>query len=229
MNSKNPFRHLTRFEWCFWIACMAVIAVASFLSHGSPLSIAASLIGVTALIFIAKGMVLGQFLIVIFATLYGIVSIQNRLYGEMITYLFMSAPMAVFSILSWIRHPFKESHEVEVRRMTKKDFGVMLALAALVTTVFFFILRQLGAASLPVSTLSMATSFMAVFMTWKRSPYYALGYGLNDVVLIVLWILATVRNPDNFPMILCFSVFFFQDFYGFISWRRMEKRQKAAK
>jgi hypothetical protein len=60
-----------------------------------------------------------------------------------------------------------------------------------------------------------------------RNPYYAVAYGANDIVLIVLWILATVENPAYFPMIFCFVMFLVNDAYGFINWQRMKKRQQA--
>ena len=61
------------------------------------LTLLASLFGVTALIFIAKGYIIGQALVIIFALLYGVVSFKNEYYGEVITYVCMSAPMAVMS------------------------------------------------------------------------------------------------------------------------------------
>ena len=70
------------------------------------------------------------------------------------------------------------------------------------------------------------TSFLAVYLTFRRSPYFALAYAMNDVVLIVLWILASITDISYLSVVICFVVFFVNDMYGFISWKRMEKRQK---
>ena len=51
---------------------------------------------------------MGQILTVIFSILYAIASWQCRYYGEMITYLGMTMPIAVLSIVSWIRHPYEK-------------------------------------------------------------------------------------------------------------------------
>ena len=103
----------------------------------------------------------------------------------------------------------------------------MLTLTALTTAAFYFILRAMGNAALAVSTLSITTSFLASYLTAMRSPYYALAYASNDLVLIVLWVIAAISDVSSVPMVACFTMFFLNDMYGFINWRRMEKRQRA--
>lgn len=223
---RNPFKQLNRFEWTLW-AVSAIMVIAAFLipeKKDIP-SLIASLIGVTALIFVAKGMVLGQALTVAFAVGYGIVSWSQRYYGEMITYLCMSAPMAISAIVSWVKHPYKDSAEVQVGKLSKRTWLFLSLAAAIVTIAFYFILQALGTANLLVSTLSVTTSFFAASLTFLRSPYYALGYSTNDVVLIILWVCSAVSDLSYLPMVLCFVMFLLNDLYGFFNWKRMEKRQ----
>lgn len=227
MKSKNPFSELTRFELALWLTSVCVIIISAIFagSHDIPNTIA-SLIGVTALIFIAKGYVFGQVLVVIFSVFYGIISFHFCYYGEMITYLCMTAPIAIISIISWIRHPYKETNEVEVNIVTKKQIAVMIILAIITTIIFYFILSALNNANILFSTFSVTTSFIASYLSFLRSPYYALGYAVNDLVLIILWGLATMESTSYLPMLVCFAMFFFNDLYGFVSWRRMQQRQK---
>lgn len=223
---RNPFKQLNRFEWTLW-AVSAIMVIAAFLipeKKDIP-SLIASLIGVTALIFVAKGMVLGQALTVAFSVGYGIVSWSQKYYGEMITYLCMSAPMAISAIISWVKHPYKDSAEVQVGKLSKRTWLFLSLAAAIVTVAFYFILQALGTANLLVSTLSVTTSFFAASLTFLRSPYYALGYSANDVVLIILWVCSAVSDLSYLPMVLCFVMFLLNDLYGFFNWKRMEKRQ----
>ena len=224
---KKLFSLLSPFEWGLWSSSLVAVALSFLLSpERDVFSLATSAVGVTALIFVAKGHVAGQALTVVFAVLYGIVSFACRYYGEMITYLGMSAPAALFAMFSWLRHPYRGTAEVAVARMTAKKW-LFAALATLFATVsFYFILGALGAAELLVSTLSVATSFLASALTFLRSPLYACAYAANDVVLIVLWILALPTDPAALPMVICFAAFLANDIYGFINWRRMQKRQE---
>ena len=205
---------------------MLIVTISFFFSSTkNPVSLAASLVGVTALIFLAKGYVIGQILMVIFSALYGIVSYEMRYYGEMITYLGMSAPIAIISAISWFKNPYKNTKEVRVSSLTPKKLAVLIILTVAVTVAFYFVLETLGTASLIVSTISVATSFFAASLTVLRSPYFALGYSLNDIVLIILWSIATISDISNLPMLACFVVFFANDIYGFISWKKMQRRQ----
>ena len=225
---KNPLRvSLTRFEMGLWLASVAVIAgTYTDFQAGDALALIASLIGVTSLIFLARGHALGQVLMIVFSVMYGVIAVQSRYYGEAITYLGMTAPMALLALITWLRNPYQGSAEVAVRRLTGRQWLVMFILTLVVTAVFYFILRWMGNAALAVSTLSITTSFAAAFLTAMRSPYYALGYALNDIVLIVLWVMATLTDLSGVPMVACFTMFFLNDMYGFINWRRMEKRQQ---
>jgi len=224
------FKTLTKFEKGLWLTSLTIVLVSYLLSflfsgNGDLLNLVTSLIGVTALIFVAKGHVLAQLLTVVFSVFYGIISVLFAYYGEMITYLFMTTPMAIVAAIEWIKNPYKDTREVKVHKVTKKQLAVMWLSAVLVTVLFYFILKALNTANLFFSTVSITTSFVASYLTFLRSPYYAIGYSANDIVLIVLWILASVENISYLPMVACFIMFLFNDLYGFYNWRKMQKRQ----
>ena len=221
------FKSLSIFELCLWLFSVVTVT-ASFLIAGNfnPLTLIASLIGVTSLIFIAKGNVFGQVLMVIFGLVYSIISLQYCYYGEMITYLGMTAPIALMSAVSWYRHPYKNSSEVTVNSLNVLHRILLVVLTLLVTVIFYFILKVFDTPNLFFSTVSIATSFAASYLALMRSPVYAVAYAANDLVLIVLWILASIENTSYIPVIICFAIFFINDLYGFVSWRKMKKRQR---
>ena len=103
----------------------------------------------------------------------------------------------------------------------------MLFLTASVTVLFYFILRYFHTANLIPSTLSVTTSFIAVYLTFRRIPFFAVAYAANDILLIVLWTLASIEDIHYISVLICFVVFLVNDIYGFISWQRMKKRQSV--
>lgn len=226
---KSLLNYFTKGEVALWINSVILIIVSfAIFDRVNYLTLAASLIGVTSLIFNAKGNPLGQMLMVIFSVLYGIISFTFSYYGEMITYLGMTAPMAVFALISWLKNPYNGNRsEVAVNRLTKKEQILMTALTIVVTIIFYFILAAFHTANLLPSTVSVTTSFLAVYLTFRRSPYFAIAYAANDIVLIILWILATQSNLSYFSVVICFGMFFVNDIYGFINWTKMQKRQES--
>ena len=226
MKIKNPFSDLSRFEFILWLSSVIITLISYIISGtGDVLTVIASLIGVTALIFVAKGYVLGQVLTVVFAVFYGIISFFFKYYGEMITYLFMTAPIAIMSVISWIRHPYKGTKEVEVNSLTKNQIIWGGIFSVLITVIFYFVLSAIGNKNIFFSTISITTSFLACYLTFLRSPYYAIMYALNDIVLIVLWIMATIEKISYFPMVICFIMFLANDIYGYYNWNKIKRRQ----
>ena len=220
------FNELSLFEKGLWVvSVIAVLLSSAATGFGDPLSTIASLIGVTALIFVAKGYVIGQVLTIVFAFFYGFISFFFCYYGEMITYLGMSAPMAALATVEWLRNPYKGTKEVKIKKLTPLSAVLLFVSCALVTFAFYFILKAFGTASLVVSTFSVTTSYLASALTFLRSPYYALAYAANDIVLIVLWIIASLSDISCIPITVCFIMFFANDIYGFYNWKRMAENQ----
>lgn len=225
---KSIQNYFTKGELTLWCTSVAFIIVSFFLfDRSSFLTLAASLIGVTSLIFNAKGNPFGQFLAVIFSILYGIISFTFSYYGEMITYLGMTAPMAVFALISWLRNPYNgNKSEVKVNRLSAKELIFLIVLTAIVTYLFYYILAAFDTANLIPSTLSVTTSFLAVYLTFRRSAFYAIGYAANDIVLIILWTMAALSDRSYLSVVICFVMFLANDIYGFINWSQMQKRQE---
>ena len=219
--------YFSKLEIALWSSSVLLI-VGSFclFDRENVLTLIASLIGVTSLIFNAKGNPFGQVLMVVFSLLYGIISYSFAYYGEMITYLGMTMPMAVFALISWLRNPYKGNKaEVQVNTISKAETVWMWVGTALVTAVFYFILAHFHTANIIPSTLSVTTSFVAVYLTFRRSPLFALAYASNDLVLIVLWVLASIHDIRYISVVVCFVAFLVNDIYGYLNWQKMKVRQ----
>lgn len=229
MDKKKGLKnYFTQFEIALWTISVAIILVSFFAFDGQGyLGLASSLVGITSLIFCAKGNPLGQVLIIIFSVIYGIISYSFAYYGEMITYLGMTAPMAIIALIAWLKNPYKgKKSQVLINKTHAKDLLIILAITIVVTIVFYFILKAFNTANLFISTISIATSFYAVCLTYRRSVLYAVAYGLNDIVLIIMWIMATIEDIEYLSVVICFVVFLINDIYGFINWSRMKKAQQ---
>lgn len=224
----SKLNYFTKAERALWCGSAGLILISFFaFDRDGYLTLAASLIGVTSLIFNAKGNPAGQVLMLAFSLLYGLVSYTFAYYGEMISYLGMSAPMAAFALISWLKNPYKGNRaQVRIHRLCARELIVVLALAVPVTAAFYFILAHFNTTNLIPSTISITTSFIAVCLTALRSPFFALAYAANDVVLIVLWTLAVLCDVSYLSMLVCFVMFLVNDIYGYWSWTKMQKRQE---
>lgn len=214
-------------EIMLWFSSgMLIIVSFCIFDRENYLTLFASLLGVTSLIFNAKGNPFGQLLMVVFSLLYGIISFTFAYYGEMITYLGMTMPMAIFALVSWLKNPYNGNKaEVKVNTISKREALYMWIGTAIITILFYYILEYFNTANIVPSTISVTTSFIAVYLTFRRSPYFAIAYAANDIVLIVLWIYASMYDVRYISVAVCFVAFFVNDIYGYISWQKRKRRQ----
>ena len=221
---KNYF---SKAEIVIWsLSVLFIVGSFCLFDREKYLTLAAALIGVTSLIFNAKGNPFGQLLMVIFSLLYGVISYRFNYYGEMITYLGMTMPMAVFALISWLKNPYKgRRSEVKVNTISQKEILLMLVGTVAITALFYFVLDHFNTANIVPSTLSVTTSFIAAYLTFRRSPLFALAYASNDIVLIVLWVLASISDVRYLSVVVCFVAFLVNDIYGYICWQKMKIRQ----
>ncbi len=230
MKLKTTIQSLTLFERLLWFTSAFVITISFLFSGGNGLTLIASLLGVSALIFMARGYPLGQLLMALFSIVYALISWTYGYYGEMMIYLGKALPVSLVVMFAWLRHPFTNGNpEIEIRHVSLKKSLLIMALAPFVTALFYLILRAFNTPNLMISTLSITTSFVAASFMYLRSPYFALLFGLNDVVLITLWSLATIDDITYLPMVILFTTFLANDIYAYISWTRIQVRQGLLK
>ncbi len=201
---KKLYNYFSRAEIVLWCVSVLLIVLSfCIFDRESYLSLIASLIGVTSLIFNAKGNPIGQALMIVF-----------------------SLPMALFALISWLKNPYNGNKaEVKVNHIGKKEQLLMWFLTVVVTLLFYYILDYFNTANIIPSTLSVTTSFIAVYLTFRRCPAFALAYAANDLILILLWWLASLTEIRYISVVMCFVAFLFNDIYGYINWQRMKKRQ----
>ncbi len=230
MKVRNPFKNLTKFEWGLWIFSVAAITISFFAVQSTNyLSLVTSVLGVTSLIFAARGDAFALVLMIIFSSVYIFVSYTVGYYGEMLIYLCMQIPTSVFSLVCWLKNPSdKGNAEVKIGTVNKKRILLLIPLTICVVTAFYFILKHFNTANLIPSTISVATSFVALYLMSMRLPAYALAFIANDTVLIVLWSLACSESLNNIAMVVCFSIFLINDTYTFICWTKRKRAAKAA-
>ncbi len=223
---RDSFSPLERMLWCVSV-CAIMVAFCAF-DRQSYLTLAASLVGVTSLIFNSVGDPIGQALMVAFSLLYGVISFRLSYYGEMLTYVGMTMPMSVFALVMWLRHPYAGKRgQVKIEKLKRTELILSACLTILVTAAFYKLLAYFDTANLAVSTVSVATSFLAVYLTMRRSAYFALAYAANDIVLILLWTMASFDEKRYLSVVVCFVAFLLNDVYTFLNWRKMERMQNA--
>ena len=182
-------------------------------------------LGIISIFFLAKASLIGIVLSLLFSLFYAITSLNFQYYGEAIIYFAFMIPLGIISGVIWFINRFKGTTEVAILSTKKSDFIIGPIASVTLTFGLFWLLRYLGTENIITSTLSLFTSFLALYFQIKRSRFTQLFYAANDIVLITLWILATIEDISYVPIVSCFAFLLVNDLYGFFNWTRIKKRQ----
>ncbi len=222
---KKVFGKWNAIELIFYIAGLALIITMSICFGASWMSAVTGIFGLSCVLFAAKGKIIGIFFTWVMIVFYSILSYKNKYYGEVFINLCMMFPMTIIQLISWLKNLGKD-YVVKVNSITKKEIIIVCSAAALAFVAFYFILRALNTSQLIFSTISIVTSVLATYFQSRRSKYGFLAFLVNDAVLCVLWLFATLEDIKNVAMLTAVALYVVSDIYGFISWGILQKRQQ---
>lgn len=227
MKVLNSLKLVKWWEYLYIFVFLAVLITLSIVYKSSALVIANSIVGVIAVFFISKGMVIGNILGIVSGLIYIVISFLNAYYGEIIVSACITLPSYIFSIYTWLKNRNKGDEVVKVNKGIKLKEWLLILLGAVVIGIsFYFILRAFNTASLVISTLSVATASVAGYLLARRCEFSFIFFLINNVLTIVLWVIVAVNGDATFvPTITQFVIFALLNICGLINWLMIKNKQ----
>lgn len=223
---KNYFSDWTKFELTFLICGLTASILSSILFNGTVIdTLYTSSYLITALLM-AKGKVECYFIGFVSVFFYGIVSYNQAYYGELLITIFLTFPIMIIGIISWLRHQDKEEDVVIISSLSKKEITIALASQLILFWIYYFILKAFNTDLLVISSLSVVTSVLASYFEARRSELSLFCYIANDLIIITLWLIPIIGGDTTLISVLVGPVLLLiNDIYGSYNWRRLKKEQ----
>lgn len=216
---NNYFATWNTFEKVIFASSIVLILGLGLILKCDWLTTIVAFLGFFSALNQAKGNVLGQFVGVILAILYSIVSYRNRYFGEVIVYLVIILPLYIWGIFSWLKNRDKKTEKVKQNVIGSKEWIMLLVGCVLLFVLLYQLLKYFDTSQLFVSTLSMIINISATYLLVRRSKYSFIFYIFNAIILLVLWGIPVI-NGDYLliPMVFDGILLLINDIYGFKSW-----------
>ena len=176
----------------------------------------------------SKGKVESYFIGIISVFFYGIVSYNQGYYGELLITIFLTFPMMIIGIVSWLKHQDKDEDVVIISSLSKKEIVFAFSSQLILFWVYYFLLKAFNTDLLMISSLSIVTSVLATYFEARRSELSLFCYVANDLILITLWMIPIINGDTSLisvligPMLLLVN-----DIYGSYNWKRLKDIQKG--
>lgn len=231
-NFKDFLKRIKWWEYTFMGVFIVAIITCGIVFKSSALTILCSLFGVIGVFFIAKGMVIGQFISTVYCILYVVMSYFNKLYGEMLVNLAVTFPTYIVTIVLWMKNLSKQDKVVKVNKnLSKLEWSLFFVGFGCSTVGFYFLLRAFHTAHLLISTFSVVAGAMAGYLAMRRCEYNFIFYILSNSVCICLWMFLIVKEKEvsYIPTIMLFVVLLFLNIFGMITWIKIKRIQGMRK
>lgn len=224
---KNYFKDWTKFELALLICGLTVSILSSIIFKGTIIdTLYTSLYLITALLM-SKGKVESYFVGFISVFFYGIVSYNQGYYGELIITIFLTFPIMIIGIISWLRNQDKEDDVVIINTLTRKEIIISLASQLILFWIYYFLLKAFNTDLLVISSISVVTSVLASYFEARRSELSLFCYIANDMVIITLWIIPVIAGKTALISVLVGPILLLiNDIYGSYNWIRLKEIQK---
>ena len=224
---KKYFEDWNKFEKSFLICGLLTSIISSIIFNGTVIdTLYTSLYLITALLM-SKGKVECYFVGFVSVFFYGIVSYNQGYYGELIITAFLTFPIMIIGIISWLRHQDKEEDTVIISSLSKKEITIALLSQLVLFWIYYFILKAFNTDLLVISTMSVVTSVLASYFEARRSKLSLFCYIANDLVIITLWLIPIISGQIELISVLVGPILLLiNDIYGSYNWRRLKNQQK---
>ena len=225
---KNYFKDWNLYEKLYLIIGILTTVIVSVITKSSIISMLYVITYITNALLSSKGKpecYLFGFTGKIF---YGYISYGQKYYGELLIILFISIPVMIMGVVSWLKNMDDET--IIINTLSKKEIILVLLSQVIMFFVYYYILKLFNTSMLVVSTLSIIMSLLALYFGARRSEICYYFYILNDIVGITLWLMP-ILNGDTavYSAIFGPTLLFINDIYGIFNWKRLKKKQKEAK
>lgn len=224
----NYFKDWNLFEKLYLFVGIVVGILTSIIFNGTIIDSLYTITYLTTAILISKGKVESYFIGIISVFFYGIVSYNQGYYGELLITIFLTFPMMIIGIISWLKHQDKDEDVVIISSLSKKEIVFAFSSQLILFWVYYFLLKAFNTDLLMISSLSIVTSVLATYFEARRSELSLFCYVANDLILITLWMIPIINGDTSLisvligPMLLLVN-----DIYGSYNWKRLKDIQKG--
>jgi nicotinamide mononucleotide transporter len=217
------------YEIAWLIGFSAIAIVLSILWKNSLFDFSVFLTGVLCVVLAAKGNI-WTYAFGMFNTFgYAYLAYKNGLYGEMGLNLFFFVPMNVVGY--WLWKPELEGNYVHMRALDLAQTG-LIALACLIgiAGMGYGLEHFAGQKNTPYidATTNVLSIAATILMVYRYREQWLL-YVLLNIFTVLMWSIRTGNGSAEGPlMIVMWSAYLINAFYGYYNWDRGVKQAIAA-
>lgn len=220
----TDFQGWSKGEYLWLFTAPAIICATSLIMGGGWIEFICSFTSIVGAILVAKGKISSYIWGFVGTALYLYISLDYKLYGEVITYAILFLPMQVSGYYYWIKNKKSDSTDVIMKRMSTK-VRWLVAIGTVVAIVLYALFLRLLEGSFP--GLDAGTAILSILATTLMVMRFAeqwFVWVLVNTVAIALWISAVLHHEtQGFAVLAMWITFWLNSVNGMYQWNKGSK------
>ena len=205
----SEFRNWHIAELFFVAISLTAVVVLTVLTGGdSWLGIISAVTGIMYTLLAGKGKRSCYLFGIVNSFLYGLIAMQNRIYGDMLLNWAWYLPMQFVGIWFWQRNYDREKGEVKKMKLTLSGRLLFILLTLVSWFLFALILEHFNARVPRLDSATTVLSAAAMILTVMRRFEQWLCWTLVNSISIVMWYKVYQTSGNSVATLLMWTVFF---------------------
>ena len=208
-----------------WLGLFTLINIYLFIAWKDTwVGFIASLSGMLCAVLTAKGKISSFYWGLINIVAYSYVAYQSQYYGDVGLNMLYFLPMAFIGIYYWTKNSEQETKTVIVRRLSTKQRLVWFTGSIVIMYLLGMLLQKIGGTLPFIDSTTTVFSIIATILLNKRYMDQWFYWILVDIWSIYMWVNIFLRDGNQISMLVMWSAFLVNAYYGYYNWRNLEKK-----
>lgn len=226
---KNYFADWNLYEKLWLLISTVTILALSYYWKDSAIGVIASITGIWCVVLVAKGRISNYFFGVVNVLAYAYVAYSWQYYGEVMLNVLYYFPMNFVGLYVWTRAKNRKKNNkdaVNVKFLSNKGRIFWSIVSAFAIVVYGLILKEMGG-SLPfVDSTSTVLSVVAMILMVQLYMEQWVLWIVVNIVSIIMWAVVMAQGGNDIAVLLMWTAFLINAFYGLYNWIKLYKEQK---
>ena len=219
--ARNELRNWNVVELFLMCAILAAIISITVTTGGdSPMGILSAVTGIMYTLLAGKGKSSCYLFGVVNAFLYGLISMQNRIYGDMALNWGYYLPMQFVGIFFWMRNYDSAKGEVRKRTLSWRMRAVFIGACLVAWGAGTFLLSFFNARVPALDSATTILSVGAMILSVMRSFEQWICWTLVNSISIFMWLKVYRESGSSVATLLMWVIFLFCGLYFAFCWYR---------
>ena len=208
----------------FWLAlCITLTCGISLFLKDTPVGIIASVTGTAYTVIAGKGKISCYIFGIINTVLYGLISMQNGLWGEVFLNWAWYLPMMFAGIICWKRR-LNSKQTIIKTRLSSRGRIICAACSLSGVAAGAVILHHFNDPQPVIDSLTTVLSVTAMILTVKRCSEQWVMWTVVNTASIWMWIKAYLAGAGSIAVLLMWIIALANGIIFFIKWHRESEK-----